>query len=163
MKKIIIVILITLFFASGCSKKDVELIAICNTENRRVEVYNNIDNKVTIELYGKNDKLIKMVVTETYTSPTYEEYKESNAIDYNRQVYNSKKNTNGIQYEYIDDYTNLISTYKVTYIISKMTYAEKDDMEYQSMLDEYGEMMPFKKIVELYENDDLKCETKVMK
>ena len=92
-----------------------------------------------------------------------QEYKESIAIDYNRQVYNSKKNTNGMQYEYIDDYTNLISTYKVTYIISKMTYAEKDDMEYQSMLDEYGEMMPFKKIVELYENDDLKCETKVMK
>ena len=29
------------------------------------------------------------------------------------------------------------------------------------MLDEYGEMMPFDKIVELYENNnDLKCEIK---
>ena len=154
--------LVTLFCILGCSKseennknesKDIELIAICSSEVNHVETYNNIENKVTLELYAKNNKLIKITKVDTYVSPTYEEYKESIAIDYNRKAYESSKNTDGMQYEYTDDYTNLTSTYKITYIISKLTYAEKDEIRYQSMLDEYGEMMSFDKIVELYENN----------
>ena len=162
--------LVSLFCISGCSKseennknenKDIELVAICSSKVNHVETYNNIENKVTLEMYAKNNNLIKMTIVDTYVSPTYEEYKESIAIDYNRKVYESSKNTDGMQYEYTDDYTNLTSTYKITYIISKLTYAEKDEIGYQSMLDEYGEMMPFDKIVELYENNnDLKCEIK---
>ena len=172
MKKTII-LLLSIMLISGCSsnnnnnndnniekakQNDFEQMAICNSKISYTEEYNKIENTSVTEIYSKNDKITKIVMKDIYTSPTYEEYKNSIAIDYNRKMYESAKNTDGITVEYSDDYDKLVSTYKVTYVLSKLTYAEKDEIGYQKMLNEDGELLKFSEFVELYKKQTgLEC------
>ena len=161
-----IVALIGLFLIAGCSskktnsifKKDIEQKAVCKSKPYYVEEDIKVENKRTTEIYAKNNKITKMVMTEIYTCPTYDGYVESIAISYNRQLYGSAKDSEGIKYKYTDDYSNQISTTVVTYNFAKLTFAEKDEIGYETMTDDEGNLLEFKEFVEYYENSgDMKC------
>ena len=167
MKKLVVFIFIIILL-SGCSDNSkveknnktggTEQKAICISDIFYVEEYNNIENKRIVEIYAKNDKLTKIVMMDIYTSPTYDEYVDSIAISYNRQMYESSKSTDGVLYEYKDDYDRLISTYAITYTFSKLTYAEKDEIGYQKLLDDDGNLLSLDNFVKLYGNNTgIKC------